>query len=72
MGLRVKHASPLDGRTVHLQLDVVISPPSGSPVGHTDAGMDLAQRLALETGLAARYLAGPGSTVNLKKDIKVY
>ena len=62
----------LDGRILHLQLDVTVRPPPGSELGDTDAAMETGQRLAIEAGLLARRMAGEGCTVEVKRQITVY
>lgn len=62
----------LDGRIIHLQLDVTVRPPPDAKLGHTDAAMDLGKRLAIEAGLLARRMAGEGCTVEVERQITVY
>lgn len=62
----------LDGRILHLQLDVTVRPPLGAEPGETDAAMEVGQRLSIETGLLARRMAGEGCTVEVERQIVVY
>lgn len=65
-------ASPLDGRTVRLNLGVTITPPPGASPGHTDAGLEIGERIALQAGLMAQQMAGDGCRVAVEKKITVY
>ena len=65
-------ADLLDGRILHLALDVIVSPAPGSPSGHTDAAMEFARRLSIEVGLLAKRMAGEGCSVIVERDIKIF
>jgi hypothetical protein len=65
-------ADPLDGRILHLELDLIVSPAPGSPMGHTAAAEEFARRLALEAGLLAQRMAGEGSSVIVERDMKIF
>lgn len=62
----------LDGRILHLHLDVTVRPPPGAELGETDAAMEIGQRLSIEAGLLAKRMAGEGSTVEVERQIVVY
>ena len=65
-------ADPLDGRTLHLQIDILLSPRTDSVVGHTDSAVDIGKRIALEAGLIAKRLGGDGCDVVVERKITVY
>lgn len=62
----------LDGRILHLQLDVTVRPPPAAELGETDAAMEMGKRLSLEAGLLAQRMAGEGCTVEVVRQITVY
>lgn len=62
----------LDGRILHLQLDVTVRPPPGAELGECDAAMELGKRLSLEAGLLAQRMAGEGCTVEVERQITAY
>lgn len=64
-------ADPLDGRRLMIKLVLVVNPPPGAKVGHTDAAFSLAQRIHLEAGLLARRLCGEQCTVETDRSITV-
>lgn len=63
---------PLEGRILHLSLDVTVIPPQEGATGNADVAFDLSKRLALETGLLAQRLAPEGSRVEVERQIVVY
>lgn len=65
-------ADPLDGRILHLQVDLLLSPPTDSVAGHTDAAVEIGKRIALEAGLIAKRLGGDGCDVVVERQITVY
>ena len=66
-------ASPtLDGRILRIQLDVTVRPPAGAKLGETDAAFEVGRKIASETQLLARRLAGEDCTVRLKRKITAY
>ncbi|MDP3425479.1 MAG: hypothetical protein Q8S32_17195 [Burkholderiaceae bacterium] len=65
-------ADPLDGRILHLQIDILLSPRTDSSVGHTDPAADIGKRIALEAGLIAKRLGGDGCDVVVERQITVY
>lgn len=65
-------ADPLDGRTLHLRVDLLLSPRTDSVAGHADAAREIGKRIALETGLIAKRLGGDGCDVIVDQDITVY
>lgn len=62
----------LDGRVLHLSLDVTVRPPADAEPGETDAAMEMGRRLSIEAGLLAQRLAPHGSTVEVVRQIIVY
>lgn len=62
----------LDGRILHLKIDVTVRPPAGAEVGHTDAAMEMGKRLSTEAGLLAQRMGGEGCTVEVVRQITVY
>lgn len=63
---------PLDGRILHLRINLLLSPRTDSTVGETDAAMEIGARLALEVGLTAKRLGGDGCDVAVEREITVY
>lgn len=64
---------PLDGRILHLHLDVIVRPKdSAAAPGHTDAAAEIGQRLSLEIGLLAKRMAGEDCQVIVERSIVVY
>lgn len=61
----------LDGRTLHLQFDVTVRPPPGAELGETDAAFEVGRKIAFETQLLARRLAGEDCTVSVERQIRV-
>lgn len=62
----------LEGRILHLQLDVTVRPAAGTELGETDAAFDVGREIALEVDLVAQRIAPPGSTVEVKRQITAY
>lgn len=65
--------SSIDGRTLHLKLDLVAAPRDPRvEAGCTDAAMEVGKRLALELGLLAQRLVGDGYSVTVDREMVVY
>lgn len=55
-----------------MKLDLTVSGDKDTPIGETDAAIDLGRRIALEAGRAAERLAGPGCRVVVEREIVAY
>lgn len=66
-------AGHLDNRTLHLTLDVRVSPrdPAAVP-GSTDRALEVGEKLSLEVGLLAQRMAGCGYAVSVDRQMVVY
>jgi hypothetical protein len=65
--------SSIDGRTLHLKLDLVATPRDPRiEAGSTDAAMEVGKRLAQELGLLAQRLVGEGYAVTVDREMVVY
>lgn len=62
---------PLDGRTLRIQLDVTVRPAAGAELGETAAAFEVGRKIAFETQLLARRLAGEDCTVSVERQIRV-
>lgn len=65
-------ADPLDGRILHLRVNLILSPRTDSTAGETDAATEIGERLALEMGLIAKRLGGDGCDAAVEREITVY
>lgn len=62
----------MNGRTLHLKVDVVVAPKGECVTGTTDRAKDVGERLALELGMLAQRLAGEGYKVTVEPKIIIY
>lgn len=61
----------MNGRILHLSIDVTVTPPQGGELGETDAAFALGEKLTLEIGLLAQRLA-PDCKIDVSRQIVVY